>query len=280
MERLKVEAIEQAQRTFIDLALRYGPRLLTAILILVVGLFIVRRIAHTALTWMAQRGMEPPLRTLLTRVMSATLFLCCLLLALQNLGVELLPLLAGFGVAGVGLGLAVQGVLSNLVAGLTIIFTNPYRIGEYISIAGVEGQVLQISLFSTHLGHYDRSVIVIPNRKIVGEILHNYGKKRQLQLKVSVAYGTDLVRALAVISGLLERSPRVIKEIQPVLGVSTLADSSIELSVCPWVEVSDYVTAGSEIYQGIVDAFRSAAITIPYPRQEVRLLSAPESDRS
>ena len=97
-------------------------------------------------------------------------------------------MLAGLGVAGAGIALATQGVLSNVVAGLTIIFTKPYRVGEYIAIVGVEGRVETINIFSTQLTHADRSRIVVPNRKIVGEILHNYGRIRQCELHVGVSY--------------------------------------------------------------------------------------------
>jgi small conductance mechanosensitive channel len=103
-----------------------------------------------------------------------------------------LPLIAGLGVAGAGIALAMQGVLSNVVAGLTIIFTKPYRVGEYIAVAGVEGQVSTISLFSTTLLHPDHSRVVVPNRKVVGEILQNFGKIRQAQVTVGIAYESDL----------------------------------------------------------------------------------------
>src|SRR4029077_20628158 len=110
------------------------------------------------------------------------------IMALQNLGVELLPLIAGLGIAGAGVALAMQGVLSNVAAGLTIIFTKPFRVGEYISIVTEEGRVGTITTFRTTLSHTDRSRIVIPNRKIAGEILHNYGTIRQLDVTVGVAY--------------------------------------------------------------------------------------------
>jgi len=120
------------------------------------------------------------------------------IMALQNLGVELLPLIAGLGIAGAGIALAMQGVLGNAVAGLTIIFSRPFRVGDYISIANEEGEVLEIQLFSTTLGHVDRSRVVIPNRKIAGEILHNYGRIRQLAIDVMVTNDTDIATALAV----------------------------------------------------------------------------------
>lgn len=274
MDAVRLELVTQAKRTLIDLAIRYGPRLVTAILILIAGIFLILRVARLVSGWLTRREMEPPLKMLLVRILSVVLFLICFMLALQNLGIELLPLLASLGVAGIGAGLALQGVLSNVVAGLTIIFTRPYRIGDYIAIAGVEGQVQEVTLFSTLLGHYDRSTVVVPNRKIVGEILHKYGKSRQIDLKVGVSYSTDLPRALALITEILGSSARVLKDPAPVVGVSMLADSSIEISIRPWVQVQDYVFAGNEIYQAVVRTFQAASIQIPFPQQEVRLLNA------
>jgi small conductance mechanosensitive channel len=265
--------MSKSMRMLIDLAVRYGPKLLTATVILIVGIIIISRIARSTNAVLTRREMEPPLRNLLVRMMSILLFLLVLMLVLQNLGVEMLPIFASLGVASVGVSLAAQGVLSNVVAGLTIIFTRPYRVGEYVALAGVEGQVKEVTLFSTTLSHYDQSSIVVPNRKIVGDILHNYGKVRQLNLAVSVAYSTDLPQALGVIAQVLRSCPRVLSESAPVVGVTTLAESGIEISVKPWVSVVDYVAAGAEIYQGIVDAFRAARIELPFPQREIKLLS-------
>ena len=166
-----LEAVEQVRRTLIDLALHYGPRVLTALLILILGVVVARRVGRAAQRWLDRRELEPPMRKIIVQFASLLVLLLFFMMSLQNLGVELLPLLASLGVAGVGIGLATQGVLSNLAAGLTIIFSKPFRIGEYVALVGVEGQVDAIELLSTTLTHSDRSRIVIPNRKIVGEIL-------------------------------------------------------------------------------------------------------------
>jgi len=194
-------------------------------------------------------------------------------MALQNLGVQLLPLIAGLGVAGVGVGLAMQGVLGNLVAGLTIIFTRPFRVGEYVSMAGEEGRVDTIDMFTTTLSHPDLSRIVIPNRKIVGEILHNYGRIRQLNLIVGVAYATDLNDAIAAIQAVLAANPRCLKEPAPVIRVVATADSSINIAVMPWVNVPDYGPAIGEVNQAVVEEFRRRNISIPFPQREIRLLN-------
>ena len=145
---------------------------------------------------------------LLVKIIQVLVLLFTTMAALGQLGVQIAPLLAGIGVAGLGVGLALQGVLSNVVAGLSIIFTKPYRVGEHISLLGVQGDVLTIDLFSTTLLHPDRSRVVIPNKKIVGEILHNFGNIRQLHLAVTVAYSTNLTEALALVRSILSSKIR------------------------------------------------------------------------
>ena len=185
-----VETLSQVKATVIDLAIKFGPKVFVAIVIIVVGYMVGRQVGRIMGRGLRKFNMEPPVRDLLVRIVRVLVLGLFLIMALQNLGVELLPLIAGLGVAGAGIALAMQGVLGNAVAGLTIIFTKPFRVGEYISIVGVEGKVETISMFSSVLTHADMSKVVVPNRKIVGEILHNYGTIRQISLTVGVAYDT------------------------------------------------------------------------------------------
>jgi small conductance mechanosensitive channel len=133
--------------------------------------------------------------------------------------------------------------------------------------------VAQIELFSTILTHADRSRIIIPNRKIVGEILHNYGTIRQIDMSVGVGYDTNVPQAIELIRDILKSNPRILKELVPGVGVGLLGDSSINISVRPWVAVPDYGAAQAEIYQAIIDQFRSRNIQIPFPQREVRLVN-------
>jgi small conductance mechanosensitive channel len=271
---ISLETIEYAKQKFIDLSVEFGPRALTAVVILTIGFFVARWIAGLVQRWIEKVRLEPPVQMLILRLVRLVVMGMFLVLALTNLGVELLPLIAGLGVAGAGIALALQGVLGNLAAGLTIIFTRPFRVGEYVSMVGEEGRVEAIELFVTRLSHPDLSTVIIPNRKIVGEILHNYGTLRQLDVIVGVAYSTDLNQALAVINEVLERNPRVLKDPAPVVRVSLLADSSINIAVKPWVKVPDYGPASGEVNQGIVEAFRRRGISIPFPQREVRMLGS------
>jgi small conductance mechanosensitive channel len=270
----QIATIDQVKNTALDLAIRFGPKLLVAILILSVGVAVSRWVSRWLLRALGRIELEPPVRSLLARVGWALSFALFLIMALQNLGVELLPLIAGLGVAGAGIALATQGVLSNVVAGLSIIFTKPFRVGEYISITGEEGQVQAISLFNTTLTHADRSRIVIPNRKIVGEILHNFGNLRQVQVTVGVAYDTDLNAAMAVIDEVLRANPRVLQDPAPVVQTIVLGDWSVNIAVRPWVHVQDFGPASGEITRAVLESLRERGVILPFPQHEVRLIGS------
>ena len=271
--------MQEFQKTIITFLTEYGFRLVGATIVFVIGILIARWIGTMLMAFLTRKQMDVPLRMLLVRLGRLMVLVLTSVLVLAKLGVEVLPLVAGLGVAGVGVGLAMQGVLGNLVAGLTIIFTKPFRLGEYVEMQGEQGQVVQIELFSTTLSHPDRSLVIIPNRKIVGEILHNYGTIRQLALNENVAYSTNFPETLALVRNLLNRNVRVLKDPAPLVGVATLADSSITLSIKPWVALSDYAPAQAELYQSIVEEFRARRVDIPFPQREVRVLIAGDVTR-
>jgi small conductance mechanosensitive channel len=200
--------------------------------------------------------------------------LFALVIALDKFGFQIAPLVAGIGVAGLGIGIALQGVLSNVIAGLTIIFTKPFRVGEHIEVVGEKGDVHAIELFSTTLVHPDRSRIIIPNRKIVGEILHNFGNTRQIHLAVMVPHGSDLAQVLELTRAVVAANPRVLPEPPPVIGVAQLELAGVRVGASPWVRVPDVVAAEAEIYRALADRFAASGIAIPLPKQEVRLLTS------
>ena len=256
----------------LDLVIRYGFQVLGAIIILTVGVLLARWIGNFTNRWLESRVKEPPMRLLMVRAIRILVLMLALLVALDKFGFQIAPLVAAIGVAGVGVGFAFQGVLGNVVAGLSIIFTKPYRVGEYIELLNVHGQVVAIELFSTKLLQLDLSRVVIPNRRIVGEILHNYGTIRQLELKVGVSYGANLDEALAIVKEVLAANPRVLKEPQPVIGISELGDFSVTLLIQPWIDVADVIKARAELYKAVLERFRASKIDIPFPQREIRLL--------
>ena len=269
----QLDTLQQLKDQAIEMGAKFAPKALVAILILIVGYFVTRWVVRMVGRWLEKLELEPPVRGLMLQVVWLLVMGLFLIMALTNLGVQLLPLIAGLGVAGAGIALALQGVLGNLAAGLTIIFTRPFRVGEYVSMAGVEGRVTEVKLFSTVLDHPDLSKIVIPNRKIVGEILHNYGNIRQLDVVVGVAYSTDLNLALSAVNDVLQRHEMVLKDPTPIVLVNMLADSSINIAVKPWVNVPDFVEASGVVNKAIVEEFRVRDVSIPFPQREVRLLN-------
>lgn len=253
--------------------IRYGFQVLGAAIVFAVGVLVARWVGRLTQQWLDRQDMEPPLRMLLVKAVQIVILLFAVMATLGQLGVQIAPLLAGIGVAGLGLGLALQGVLSNVVAGLSIIFTKPYRVGEHISLLGVQGDVIAIGIFSTTLLHPDHSRVVIPNRKIVGEILHNFGTIRQLHLQVGVTYRTNLSEALALVREILAQNSGVLTDPAPLVGISELGDSAITISIKPWTSVVNFGRVEGELNQTIIERFRAAHIEIPFPQQEVRLLS-------
>jgi small conductance mechanosensitive channel len=260
-----------AQDITLELVVRYGFQVLGAIVILTIGVLLARWIGNFTDRRLEARVKEPPMRLLMVRTVRVLVLVLTVLVALDKFGFQIAPLVAAVGVAGLGVGFALQGVLANIIAGLSIIFTKPYRVGEYIELLGVHGQVFTIELFSTSLIQLDQSRVVIPNRRIVGEILHNYGTIRQLQLKIGVTYDANLNEVFNVAKQVVTANPSVLTEPAPVIGVSELADSSVTLSIQPWVAVRDVVTAKAELYHAIVERFRANKIEIPFPVREVRL---------
>jgi small conductance mechanosensitive channel len=271
--------IDKTRETIEAFLVAYGLRILGAFVILLLGALVAGRAGKMARRWLEEKDLEPPIRHLIERIVKLLVFLLAIVLALDKFGVQIAPIIAAAGVAGVGIGLAMQGMLGNMVAGLTIIFTKPFRVGEYIELLGVYGQVTDIELFSTKMVHADRSVVTVPNRKIIGEILHNYGTLRQLVLDIAIAFDADIAQALALVHGILQQNARVLKDPAPVVGISTLAKGQINITIQPWVNVGDYGPAQLEIYQAIVERFRAAGIQTPVPLTEVRLLEREANGR-
>jgi small conductance mechanosensitive channel len=257
----------------LDLGVRYGFQVLGAVLILVAGLIVGRWVGGLVDVRLRGRVMEPPLRVLIVRVVRVVVMLFAVVVALDQLGFQVAPLVAGIGVAGIGIGIALQGVLSNVMAGLTIIFTKPFRVGEYVEIVGVRGDVATIELFSTTLVHADRSRVVIPNRKIVGEILHNFGHTRQLHLAVTVPHTVDLSAALTAATDVVTRNERVLKEPAPEVGITQVGDTGLRIGVRPWVRVVDVVAAEAELNRALVEQFRGRGLGLGVSPSDVRLVN-------
>ena len=249
--------------TIVQYAVQYGMQAVVAIAIFTAGAMAARWAGNLAQQQLERYTLEPPVRLLLVRIVKIIVLLFTAVVALDALGVPIAPLVAGIGVAGVGIGLALQGVLSNVMAGLSIIFTKPYKVGEHISLLGVHGDVILIDIFSTTLMHPDRSRVIIPNRKIVGEILHNFGMIRQIHMTVDVAYATDLNQALTIIREVVTGHPHVLKDPPPSVGISNLGHPAVTIAVEPWSAVAHYSSTQAEINKAIIERLRDVRVQFP-----------------
>jgi small conductance mechanosensitive channel len=267
------EADMPATDLIVDLAVRYGFQVLGAIVIIIAGFIAAWWTGKLADRSLRRLALEPPMRRLVVRVVRTVVLLFALVIALDKFGFQIAPLVAGIGVAGLGIGIALQGVLSNVIAGLTIIFTKPFRVGEHIEVVGVKGDVHTIELFSTTLLHPDQSRIIIPNRKIVGEILHNFGTMRQLHLALMIPHGSDLAAALTLTREVVAANGRVLSEPAAVIGIAHVELTGVRVGVHPWVRVPDVIAAEAELYRALVERFGAAGIGVPLPRQEIRLIN-------
>jgi small conductance mechanosensitive channel len=263
------ELTDQVIFYFVD----HGMQILTAIVLMGAGVFIARWAGNIIHRWLRSKEYDEPVSNLIVKVVKLLIIGFIGVMSLGQMGVQITPLIAGIGVAGVGVSLAMQGILGNLVAGLTIIFSKPFTIGEYIEVLGVYGQVTDIALFSTTLQHADNSNVIVPNRKIVGEILHNYGHIRQLDLTAAIGYSADITLALATAVEILEQDPTVLTDPAPVVGIAALKESSIVLAIKPWVRVEDFVPAQAAIYQAVIERFRDRKIEAPVPRRDIHFLN-------
>jgi small conductance mechanosensitive channel len=250
------------------------------VLYLLVGFFAARWVGRMISRSLERQDMDPPVRLLLTRM--ARLFVGGLALtcALEVAGYRVTALLTGFGVLGVGIGFGMQGLVSNLTAGLTIIFTKPFRVGEYVEILNFQGTVKHIDIISTTLVALDASTIVIPNHKIIGEIVRNFGTIRQVALAAGVGYQTDLSKAQQLVAEVLSRNPRVLREPKPAVFVGPPQNSSIPINAYLWVKLPDFGPAQSELNKAIVEVFREHQIEMPFPQREIRILNPPSASEA
>jgi small conductance mechanosensitive channel len=195
--------------------------------------------------------------------------------ALDQLGVETASLVALLGAGGLAIGLALQGSLSNFAAGVLIVLFRPFRTGDFIEGGGQTGVVRSIQLFTTTLSTLDNKRVIVPNSKMMGDSITNYSVEgaRRLDLTASISYRDSVETAKATLLEVLYRDPRVLKEPAPFIGVSSLANSGVELVVRPWVKPADYWDAFFALNEAIKGRLEAEGMTIPFPQRDVHLYS-------
>ena len=201
------------------------------------------------------------------------LLIVVILAALGQLGVQTTSFLAILGAAGLAVGLALQGSLSNFASGVLIIFFRPFKVGDFVELAGKTGTVSQIQIFTTELKTPDNKVIIIPNSQITSSVITNFSAEdtRRVDLKFGIGYGDDLLKAKKILSDLVNSDSRILKEPAPFVAVSELADSSVNFVVRVWVNAPDYWAVFFDMTEKVKLTFDKEGISIPFPQRDVHL---------
>ena len=262
-------AIYEQVTTFL---VNYSFQLIGAIIVFLIGVLVARRVSSFVLGLCARKGLDVTLSGFIANTTRLIIIVMTAIIALGKLGISITPFVAAVGALSLGAGLAMQGLLSNYGAGLNIILARPFVVGDTISVQGVGGVVKEVHLAYTVLADEDEVKISIPNKHIVGEIIHNSQNDSIAEFKVGIAYHCDPKKAVQVILESLQGMEGISTARAPQVGIEGFGDSSIDLGVRYWVKTVVRHEAQYLANMAIYDALQAAAIDIPFPQREVRML--------
>lgn len=269
------QEIQQATAVYkliVEFFVNYSFQILGAIIIFLIGLFVARKIAGLVLALCERKNLDITLSHFIAATVKITFIVMVAIIALGKLGISVTPFLAAIGALSLGAGLAVQGLLSNYGAGFNIIITRPFIVGDTIQVQGVSGLVKEVHLAYTLLTDEDGVKITIPNKHIIGEIIHNSHAHTLAEETVGIAYSCNPEQAIAVIQQALATTDGVSDAPAAQVGIEDFADSSINIGVRFWVPTESYFQTRYKANGAIFTALQQAGITIPFPQREVRLL--------
>lgn len=256
-----------------DLLIQYGVNVISAILILFIGNLVVKGVAGSVANVLKKKEMDKAVVDFIHGLVRYTLFIIVLIAALSRIGVQTASVVAVIGAAGLAVGLALQGSLSNFAVGVLIVAFRPFKSGDYVEIGGVAVLVDSIQIFQTVLKSPDNKMVVVPNSAVIGGAITNYSRHetRRVDMVIGVSYKSDLQKTKRVLRETLEKDPRILKDPDMTIGVLTLADSSINFVVRPWCKTSDYWAVYFDSMQAIKEALDANGIEIPFPQMDVHL---------
>ncbi|MEJ2764024.1 small-conductance mechanosensitive channel MscS [Photobacterium sp. MCCC 1A19761] len=256
-----------------ELLIQYGVNILSALLILFIGNIITKMIANGVAKMLRKKQMDDAVVEFLHSLVRYLLFVIVLIAALGRIGVQTASVVAVIGAAGLAIGLALQGSLSNFAAGVLIVAFRPFKSGDYVEVGGVAGSVESIQVFSTVLKTPDNKMVVVPNSAVIGGPITNYSRHqtRRIDYVIGVSYKADLKKTKAVLTRVVAADPRVLQDPKPTIGVVALADSSVNFVVRPWVNTTDYWAVYFDLLQAIKEELDKEGIEIPFPQMDVHL---------
>jgi small conductance mechanosensitive channel len=251
----------------------YSLNIIGAILIFIVGKWLSRRIANLLSTLLQKNNIDQTLVNFLSNLTYYSLIVLVVVAAAGRLGINTTSFLTIIGAAGLAVGLALKDSLANFAAGVMLVLFRPFTIGDVVSTAGITAKVESINIFNTHFCSPDNQLIIVPNGKIINDIITNINIKatRRIDLVVGISYSDDMAKTREILAGLAKADSRVLTDPAPTIAVAELADSSVNLVFRPWVKTADYWDVRFDLTEKIKNALDEAGISIPFPQQDVHL---------
>ncbi len=255
----------------------YGLRILAALALFFVGRKILKTVIKAIKSFMTKKGVDPTLISFLASLSYWGLMAFLLISAVGIMGIQTSSLVAALGAAGLAVGLALQGSLSNFAAGMLIIIFRPFKVGEFIEAGGITGTVREITILTTVLNTVDNKKVIMPNSKIMDGTIVNFSANptRRIDLVFGVSYADDLDKVIQVLKDLVNEDERCLKDPEPLVAVLSHAESSINITVRVWVESSNVLAVNFDMHKKVKQRFDEEGITIPYPQRDVHIIKNP-----
>ena len=266
------EQINEAINKLIDGGIDLGGRILAALIIFIIGKTLVNWANRIFAKMLEQRKVEPSIQSFLKSIVNITLLVLLFLAVIGKLGIELTSFAALLASAGVAVGMALSGNLSNFAGGVIILVFRPYKVGDYIEAStGAAGTVTDIQIFHTVLTTPDNKVVFAPNGAMSGAVVTNYSRKdtRRVDFLFGVEYGTDFNQAKSIIMEVINKDSRILKDPAPFVELGALADSSVNITIRVWVKNEDYWGVFFDMNQNIYEVFNREGISFPFPQVTV-----------
>lgn len=270
------QELQQAQEVYnliTNFLVTYSFQIIGAIIILLLGLFVGRKISNLIEAFMVRKGLDVTLSHFTASFLKIIVITFTAIIALGKLGISVTPFIAAVGALSLGAGLALQGLLSNYGAGVSIIIVRPFVVGDTITVQGVTGVVKEVKLAYTILSNEDEMIITIPNKHIVGEIIHNSRAFSIVESRVGIAYASDAEQAVDVVRQAIAGTPGVSSEKPPQVGIEEFADSSINIGMRYWVKTEALFDTQYQVNMAVFKALADNQIVIPFPQRDVHLMS-------
>ncbi|MBN2587990.1 MAG: mechanosensitive ion channel [Candidatus Fermentibacteraceae bacterium] len=256
-----------------ELVAMYGLNILAAAAILVVGKLAASGVRRLLRKIMRKKQMDPTLIGFIGSIFYAGILAFVIIAALSKLGIQTASFVAVLGAAGLAVGLALQGSLSNFASGVLMIIFKPFKGGDYVDAGGATGFIDEISIFTTTIRTLDNKKVIVPNSRIMGDIITNYTARetRRVDLTAGVSYHDDIDKVKGILIRILEEDDRILDEPAPFVGLSEMAESSVNFTVRGWVRTGDYWDVYFDTNEKIKKTFDSEGITIPFPQRDVHM---------